>query len=105
LAKYTHIDVLKPTHFASTFKSRTSNATPKLLKELAKPTKEKIELKKTSLLKNFKNATAQPTQMTAKATTYRTPAGNTGLAKVAVQCFVGQFCEYINLSASYESWC
>jgi len=28
---------------------------------------------------------------------------NTGLAKVAVQCFVGQFCGYINFSASYES--
>ncbi len=48
---------------------------------------------------------------TAKATTGkghsnstgRTPAGNTGLAKVAVQCFVGQFCGYINFSASYES--
>ena len=30
---------------------------------------------------------------------------NTGLAKVAVQCFVGQFCGYINISASYESLC
>lgn len=28
---------------------------------------------------------------------------NTGLAKVAVQCFVGQFCGYINFSSSYES--
>lgn len=27
---------------------------------------------------------------------------NSGLAKVAVQCFVGQFCGYINFSASYE---
>ena len=27
---------------------------------------------------------------------------NTGLAKVAVQCFVGQFCGYINIRASYE---
>jgi hypothetical protein len=51
--------------------------------------------------------------MTAKLTadmdfnhsTDRTPAGNTGLAKVAVQCFVGQLCGYINFSASYESWC
>ena len=34
--------------------------------------------------------------------TDRTPAGNSGLAKVAVQCFVGQFCGYINFSASYE---
>jgi len=33
----------------------------------------------------------------------RTPAPNSGLAKVAVQCFVGQFCGYINISASYES--
>jgi len=29
--------------------------------------------------------------------TDRRAAGNTGLAKVAVQCFVGQFCGYINL--------
>jgi len=28
---------------------------------------------------------------------------NTGLAKVAVQCSVGQFCGYINFSVSYES--
>ncbi len=51
--------------------------------------------------------------MTAKLTadkdfnnsTDRTPAGNSGLAKVAVQCFVGQFCGHINFSASYESEC
>jgi len=35
----------------------------------------------------------------------RTPAANTGLAKVAVQCFVGQFLLYLNFGASYESWC
>jgi len=33
------------------------------------------------------------------------PPYNSGLAKVAVQCFVGQFCGYINFSASYESLC
>ena len=33
----------------------------------------------------------------------RSTGGNTGLAKVADQCFVGQFCGYINFSASYES--
>jgi len=35
----------------------------------------------------------------------RSPAGNSTLPKVAVQCFVGQFCGYINISASYESLC
>ena len=35
----------------------------------------------------------------------RTPAGNSTLPKVAVLCFVGQFCGYINFSASYESEC
>jgi len=30
---------------------------------------------------------------------------NSTLPKVAVSCFVGQFCGYINFSASYESLC
>jgi len=30
---------------------------------------------------------------------------NSTLPKVAVQCFVGQFCGYINFCASYESLC
>lgn len=30
---------------------------------------------------------------------------NSTLPKVAVQCFVGQFCGYINFSASYERLC
>jgi len=30
---------------------------------------------------------------------------NSTLPKVAVQCFVRQFCGYINFSASYESLC
>lgn len=30
---------------------------------------------------------------------------NSTLPKVAVQCFVGQFCGYINFSASYEILC
>lgn len=35
----------------------------------------------------------------------RTPAGNTGLAKVAVQCFVGQFCGRFKCSSSIELLC
>ena len=58
-----------------------------------------------SLLKFFKTATAQPTQNTAKPTTDmgysnstdRTPAGNTGLAKVAVQCSADTFAVNQNL--------
>jgi hypothetical protein len=37
--------------------------------------------------------------------TNKKAATNSGLAKVAVQCFVGQYCGYINFSASYESEC
>ena len=45
------------------------------------------------------------TIQTVDTMTKKKPAHNSGLAKVAVQCFVGQFCEYINFSASYGSWC
>jgi len=79
------------------------------------PTQEKLFLKISFPSKNFKNANTQPdtkcnTTMTAKLNTdngcktrwTRTPATNSTLPKVAVQCFVGQFCGYINFSASYE---
>ena len=73
------------------------------------PPEKNYFLKFPSLLKNLKTAThsrhkTNPT-MTAKLTadidfttsTDRRPAYNSGLAKVAVQCFVGQFCGYINI--------
>ena len=101
-------------HLQAHLQFAQANARPKIAKELVSLLPEKnYFLKFPSLLKFFKTAAAQPTQKTAKPTTYkgyndstdRTPAGNTGLAKVAVQCFVGQFCEDINFSASYESLC
>ena len=80
------------------------------------PTREKLFFKISFPSKNFKNAITQSDtktfeQLVAKlntdkgceSRTTRTPACNTGLAKVAVQCFVGQFCGYINFSAAYES--
>jgi hypothetical protein len=84
------------------------------------PTQEKLKNKNfPSLQKNKTSQTHSPRQtdttihgrhLTAQYlrtlhgdTDERTPACNTGLAKVAVRCFVGQFCGYINFSASYES--
>jgi len=84
------------------------------------PTQEKLKNKKfPSLQKNKTSQTHSPRQtdttihgrhLTAlhlrilhRDKDDRTPACNTGLAKVAVQCFVGQFCGYINFSAAYES--
>ncbi len=73
---------------------------PKFLREyfFLQPQKNYF-LKFPSLLNFFKTATAQPTQKTAKPktdmgysnSTDRTPAGNTGLAKVAVQCSADTF--------------
>ena len=62
-------------------------------------TEEKLFFKIPFTSKFFKTASSQPIQMTAKPTTYkdysnstdRTPAGNTGLAKVAVQCSADTF--------------
>jgi len=97
------------------------NATTKNCKRVFfSPTQEKLKNKKFPTLQ--KNKTSQPhsprqtdTIMHGRHLTVhyirplhrntdeRTPACNTGLAKVAVQCFVGQFCGDINFSASYES--
>ena len=33
------------------------------------------------------------------------PAYNSDVVKEAFQYFAGEFCGYINFSASYESWC
>lgn len=35
----------------------------------------------------------------------RTTGGNSTYPKVAVKCFVGQFCVYLNGSSPDESWC
>jgi hypothetical protein len=79
------------------------------------PTQTKIVFKKfPNASKKIKihHHTARQTQhtMTRKLnidkayndTADRRPAGNTGLAKLAVQCFVGQFLLYLNIGASYE---
>jgi hypothetical protein len=87
-------------HLQAHLQFAQANARPKIAKELVSLQPEKnYFLKFPSLLKFFKTATAQPTQKTAKATTDkdysnptdRTPAGNTGLAKVAVQCSADTF--------------
>ena len=87
-------------HLQAHLQLAQANARPKIAKELVSLQPEKnYFLKFPSLLKFFKTATAQPTQKTAKATTDkdysnptdRTPAGNTGLAKVAVQCSADTF--------------
>ncbi len=90
----------------STFASRTSPSTVQSLqKSFHLSHADKIELKKISLpSENKKYSTAQPsTTKTVKRSIYnglqgrttRTTGYNTGLAKVAVQCFVGQF--FVNL--------
>jgi len=70
---------------------------PKIAKELSPfPPNEKLFFKISFPSKIFKTPTAQPTQETAKARTYkyysnltdRTPAGNSTYKKLAVQCFV-----------------
>jgi hypothetical protein len=68
-------------------------------------TEEKLFFKFLIPSKNFKTATSQPTQVTAKATTYkaysnstdRTPAGNSTYPKVAVQCSADTFVVNQNL--------
>ena len=97
LQTYSH----KPTHtYKHICNSHKPTHRPKIAKELVSfHLKKNYFLKFPPLLKFFKTATAQPTQMTAKATTHkdysnstdRTPAGNTGLAKVAVQCSADTF--------------
>jgi hypothetical protein len=88
-------------------------------KELAKLTHDKRKIKIPSQKKLNFLTTAQPTHTRrpiAKPTGLRNltltnfivdnrPVHNSTLPKVAVSCFVGQFCGYINFSASYESWC
>ncbi len=93
-----------------------ANTQAKACKRVCLPNAEKKKIKISFPSKNFKNANTQSDRRTSgqlvaklnidngcKTRTTRTPACNTGLAKVAVQCFVGQFCGYINFSASYES--
>ena len=100
---------------AYTFASLTSDRTNQSLqKSMLFSDPNKIVFKKfPSLQKNKKYSTHSRHSMTRQLNNdngcstrqTRTPAPNSGLAKVAVQCFVGQFCGYINISASYESLC
>lgn len=93
-----------------------------LQESIFSPTQEKLKNKKfPSLKKNKTSQTHSPRQTDTDiydrhltAHYLRTLHGDTGdrraatnstLPKVAVQCFVGQFCGYINFSASYESLC
>ncbi|MBV6472213.1 MAG: hypothetical protein JPMHGGIA_00468 [Saprospiraceae bacterium] len=97
----------------STFASRTSPSTNQSLqKSFHLSHADKIELKKiSSPSENKKYATTLTnTTKTMKLNNdnslqtrwTRTPAGNSTLPKVAVSCFVGQFCGYINFSASLK---
>ena len=53
----------------------------------------------------FDNGTGKLIQTLQLDTEDRTAGHNSTLPKVAVSYFVGQFCRYINFSASYESLC
>jgi hypothetical protein len=85
-----------PRNLQAQLKTAQTNTRPKFLIELANPTQEKIEFKKFPSLQKIKNTQTHNPTMGAKPTTdrhlttrtTRTPAGNTGLAKVAEQCFV-----------------
>ena len=94
-----------PSIGVSTFASRTSPSTDQsFVKELAKPTQEKLFLKNfPTLQKKYKTqrttrqkSTRQMTQMddirmVVTHDRQGTPAYNTGLAKVAVQCSADTF--------------
>lgn len=108
-----------PHTVSSTFANRYKpTRRPKFAKELETLQPEKNYFFKSPLLKILKTRPHNPTKkytltMTAninvdngcRTRTTRTPACNSTLPKVAVQCFVGQFCGYINFNASYESEC
>jgi hypothetical protein len=90
-----------PRYLQAHCQSRTSPSTAQsFVKELAKPTQDKIVFKKfPTLLKKIKNATHSRHSMTLKLNTdnglqgrwTRTTGYNTGLAKVAVQCSADTF--------------
>jgi hypothetical protein len=94
LQTYSH----KPTHtYKHICNSHKPTHRPKIAKEfICFHPKKNYFLKFPILLKFFKTATAQPTQITAKATTDkdysnstdRTPAGNSGFAKKRVQWLI-----------------
>ena len=87
-------------HLQAHLQFAQANARPKIAKELVSllPAKNYF-LKFPSLLKFFKTATAQPTQKTAKPTTYKgysnstdkTPAGNSTYPKGGVSCSKDSF--------------
>ncbi|MCB0536167.1 MAG: hypothetical protein KDE33_01445 [Bacteroidetes bacterium] len=87
--------------------SRTSPSTDQsFVKELAKPTQDKIVLKKfPNPSKKIKNASHSPTDMTQKINTDnglqgrpdRTPAGNSVLPQLAVTCKIEAECYYQTL--------
>ena len=87
-------------HLQAHLQFAQANARPKIAKELVSLLPEKnYFLKFPSLRKFFKTATAQPTQKTAKATTYKgnsnstdkTPAGNSTYPKGGVSCSKDSF--------------
>jgi len=107
---------------AHTFVSHTSQRTDQSLqKSVLFSNPRKLKNKKfPSLLKNKTSQPHSPRQtdtnihgrhltaqylLTHGDTNERTPACNSTLPKVAVSCFVGQFCGYINFGASYENFC
>lgn len=98
--------ILKPTlrckHICNSHKPTRK---PKIAKELPPfTTKEKLFLKIPSLQNIFKTQPHNPRQTALQLDTKdRTAGRNSTLPKVAVSCFVGQVCRYINFSASYES--
>jgi hypothetical protein len=94
------LDYKVTSHLQAHLQFAQANARPKIAKELVSLQPEQnYFLKFPSLLNFFKTATAQAILKTAKPkadkayrnSTVRTPAGNTGLAKVAVQCSADTF--------------
>jgi len=106
------------THKNTLLQVAQGNALTKICKRVFLfPTQEKLKNKKfPSLQKNKTSQTHNPRQTsifnvcslttTDSATTEsRRASANSTLPKVAVSCFVGQFCGHINISASYEGSC
>jgi hypothetical protein len=97
-----HLTNEKRTQFASTIKNRTSRHTTKVFNRACKADpKEKLFLKNFQRFKKNKTPDTQARQKSTRQMTVtddikmvvthdrqRTPAYNTGLAKVAVQCSV-----------------
>ena len=103
------LDMQKSTQQSHTFASHTGRYTSQSLqKSVPAPPEKKFNFFLPSLWCFNFFATHIRHDKSAKTTTDkdynnstdRTPAGNSTLPKVAVTCFVGQFCGYINFRAS-----